>query len=136
MRQILRNLESLKLGKNLYFAKLLSIFILFSALIFLIQLCAPGFVGADAYYHVKVSELMMQQGIFDRFPWTQTSIWKDRYADKEFLFHLYLIPFISIFPNLMIAGKVAIAVLVGILFFFFLDSSINFRFNIHLSGHW
>ena len=118
MRQMVRNLESLKLEKNLYFAKLLSIFILFSTLIFLIQLCTPGFVGVDAYYHVKVSELMMEQGIFDRFPWTQTSIWKDRYADKEFLFHLYLIPFIGIFPNLMIAGKVAIAVLVGILFSF------------------
>ena len=59
---------------------------------------------------------MLEQGIFDRFPWTQTSIWKDHFADKEFLFHLYLIPFISVFPNLMIAGKVAIVVLGGILF--------------------
>ena len=61
----------------------------------------------------------MEQGIFKEFPWTQTSIWKDRFADKEFLFHLYLMPFIRIFPNLMIAGKVAISVLGGILFTIF-----------------
>ena len=104
------------LRKNRYFAKLLSVFIIFSTLIFLIQLCAPGFVGVDAYYHVKVSELMMQHGILKEFPWTQVGIWKNQYSDKEFLFHVYLMPFILIFPNLLIAGKVAIAVLGGILF--------------------
>lgn len=103
--------------ENLYSIKLFSVFLLFAALIFLIQLCTPGFVGTGPYYHVKISGLMLQQGILEEFPWTQTGIWKERFADKEFLFHVYLMPFIRIFPNLMIAGKVAIAILGGILFF-------------------
>jgi len=108
-----------KVRKNLYAIKLLSVFLLFATLIFLIQLFVPGFVGIDPYYHVKISELMIQEGIFNRFPWTQTSIWNNQFADKEFLFHVYLMPFIRIFPNLMIAGKVAIAVLGGVLFALF-----------------
>ena len=111
--------KSLGLRKNLYFVKLLSVFIFFSGLIFLIQLCAPGLVGIDAYYHVKVSELMMQHGILKDFPWTQVSIWKDKFADKEFLFHVYLMPFLRVFPDLMVAGKVAISVLGGVLFCLF-----------------
>jgi len=108
-----------KLRKHFYFVKLLSVFILFSTLIFIIQLCVKGFVGIDPYYHVRVSELMMQHGILKKFPWTQISIWKNQFSDKEFLFHVYLIPFIFIFPNLMIAGKVAISVLGGTLFTLF-----------------
>lgn len=108
-----------KLSKNPDILKKGYVFILFSLLIFLIQLCAPGFVGIDAYYHVKVSELMMQHGILKDFPWTQVSIWKDKFADKEFLFHVYLMPFLRVFPDLMVAGKVAISVLGGVLFCLF-----------------
>ena len=108
-----------KLRKHLYFVKLLSVFILFSTLIFIIQFCVEGFVGIDPYYHVKVSELMMQHGILKEFPWTQISIWKNQFSDKEFLFHVYLMPFIFILPSLMIAGKVAISVLGGTLFTLF-----------------
>ncbi len=103
------------------------VFILFSILIFLIQLCAPGFVGVDAYYHVKVSELMMQHGILKAFPWTQVSIWKDKFSDKEFLFHVYLLPFIHIVPNPMVAGKIAISVLGGVFFLLFYRLLNQFR---------
>ena len=122
------------LYKSRHIAKTLSVFILFGALLFLIQICVEGFVGVDAYYHVKISELMVQQGMFNQFPWTQISILKNHFADKDFLFHLYLIPFILIFPNLIIGGKVAIAVLGGILFSFFyrlLD-----RFQIRFAFLW
>ena len=118
-------LKTLKSGqpprnfRSWFYKKKGYVFILFSLLIFLIQLCAPGFVGIDAYYHVKVSELMMQHGILKDFPWTQVSIWKDKFADKEFLFHVYLMPFLRVFPDLMVAGKVAISVLGGVLFCLF-----------------
>ena len=108
-----------KLSQNPDILKKGFVFILFSVLIFLIQLCTPGFVGIDAYYHVKVSELMMQHGILKDFPWTQVSIWKDKFADKEFLFHVYLMPFLRVFPDLMVAGKFAISVLGGVLFCLF-----------------
>ena len=62
---------------------------------------------------------MIKQGVFDEFPWTQTSIWKDRFADKEFLFHVHLMPSIHIVPNPMIAGKIAISVLGGVSFLLF-----------------
>ena len=108
-----------KPNKKLYYAKFLAVFSLFAALIFLIQLSTPGFVGIDPYYYLKISELTMQRGILKEFPWMQTSIWKNKFVNKEFLFHVYLMPFIYIFPNLMIAGKVAISVLGGVLFTLF-----------------
>lgn len=106
-------------NKKTYYGKLLSVFSFFATLTFFIQLSSPGFVGIDPYYHIKISELITQQGMLKEFPWTQVGIWKDKFADKEFLFHVYLIPFIFVFPNLIIAGKVAISVLVGVFFTLF-----------------
>jgi hypothetical protein len=47
---------------------------------------------ADTAYHMAVARLLRRYGVLHHFPWTRFSILADRYADKEFLFHLLLIP--------------------------------------------
>ncbi len=55
---------------------------------------SPRFNGSDAYYHVKVTQLLGREPLAPSFRWTPLSIWADGFADKELLFHLYLYPFV------------------------------------------
>ncbi|MCF7792264.1 MAG: hypothetical protein K9M56_09755 [Victivallales bacterium] len=69
------------------------------------------FVGVDAYYHVKISELMKDYSIvLNKFPWADCSVWKNHFFDKDWLFHLFLIPFL-IFGKLT-GGKAAVLTVV------------------------
>ena len=66
----------------------------------------------DSCYHVAMAQVIREHGITRRFEWTELSIWKDRYSDKEFLFHLALVPFCGGGPEDAIrGGKVFIALL-------------------------
>ncbi len=57
-----------------------------------LQFSTPVFVGSDAYYHLGLSEI--GEDLLDKqFEWTQNSIWTNNFADKEFLFHVFLAPF-------------------------------------------
>jgi len=47
----------------------------------------------DTAYHVVVARLIGEHGLLTAFPWTPFSVLGDRYADKELLFHLFLVPF-------------------------------------------
>ncbi len=77
-----------------------------------------GFPDPDAFYHIKIVEFFLQQGIFTTFPWTQVSILKDLYIDHHFLYHIFLIPFVYVFDG-MLGAKISIAFL-GALFSVFL----------------
>jgi len=48
--------------------------------------------GADVYYHLAVAREMLASGPLERFPWTPYSLFAERFADKEFLFHVLLMP--------------------------------------------
>ena len=61
-------------------------------------------IGFDGYYHIKYAWLLRQHGIFQDFPWAQFSLWRDNFADKEFLFHVLLIPF-TFFADLQVGAK-------------------------------
>ena len=52
----------------------------------------------DIYYHLKFSLLSLRSGIMQDFPWCQFSLFKDSFADKEFLFHVLLMPFVGYDP--------------------------------------
>jgi len=66
----------------------------------------------DSCYHVAMAQVFREHGITRRFEWTELSIWKERYSDKEFLFHLALAPFCGGTPEDAIrGGKVFIALL-------------------------
>ncbi|MHC4407076.1 MAG: glycosyltransferase family 87 protein [Planctomycetota bacterium] len=61
--------------------------------------------GTDGYYHIKIAWLMRTLGILDTFPWATQSLWSEHFYDKDFGFHLALIPFT--FGDLMIGAKLA-----------------------------
>lgn len=62
----------------------------------------------DGYYHIRSAEILRTQGISRSFPWWQETFLRDRWADKDFLYHLLLIPFT--FGSLVIGAKVAAVV--------------------------
>lgn len=79
-----------------------------------IQFSKPELLGADAYYHVRVAQVISQQGILDEFPYTQASVFRDHYADKQFLFHVLLIPFLG--EDLVFGPKLLSVLLTAFLF--------------------
>lgn len=58
-----------------------------------LQFSSPYIGDVDGYYHIKYSYLTRINGIMSEFPWWQRSIHTQHFADKEFLFHIALIPF-------------------------------------------
>jgi hypothetical protein len=48
--------------------------------------------GYDDYYHLGLARELARDFPLRAFPWTPFSVLAERYADKEFLFHLLLIP--------------------------------------------
>ncbi|MBL8021358.1 MAG: hypothetical protein JNM27_16930 [Leptospirales bacterium] len=63
----------------------------------------------DAYFHIKIADLMLQQGFVGKLPWMAESIHASRYVDYHFLFHAFLVPFAFIFSDLILAAKLATA---------------------------
>ncbi|GMV82362.1 MAG: hypothetical protein AMXMBFR7_35460 [Planctomycetota bacterium] len=53
----------------------------------------PGLYERDGYYHARYAQILPERGLSRTFPWTQSSTWRDNFCDKEFLFHVLLIPF-------------------------------------------
>lgn len=55
-----------------------------------------GLPGADGYYHIKMAWLYRTGEVGEAggdFHWTRDSIWNGEFSDKDYLFHLYLVPF-------------------------------------------
>jgi hypothetical protein len=48
--------------------------------------------GVDVYYHLAVAREMLAAGPLQSFPWTPYSLFAEQFADKEFLFHVLLMP--------------------------------------------
>jgi hypothetical protein len=61
---------------------------------------SDNFPDPDAFYHMKMAELTSQQGIITSFPWMQYTVLKDYYVDHHLLYHILLIPFITILSPL------------------------------------
>ena len=72
------------------------------------QFSSPSFFGIDDYYHVAVANFIKDYGPDYEFRWAQLSTFKDMFSDKDFLFHILIIPFLYLSDNLVLAGKYAI----------------------------
>lgn len=55
-----------------------------------------GLFERDGYYHARFARMMPERGLSRHFPWTQISTWMDSFCDKEFLYHLAMMPFAQI----------------------------------------
>jgi hypothetical protein len=61
-----------------------------------IRSTSVGLPGADGYYHIKMAYLYRTGQVpaaGPNFHWTRESVWADSFSDKDFLFHIYLVPF-------------------------------------------
>src|SRR5262245_35043324 len=75
-------------------AVLLSASLLWGAAAFAwLQASTPHLVDRDSYYPARYAQLLPERGLSRSFEWTQESVWKDRYSDKELLFRAWLAPF-------------------------------------------
>ncbi len=67
-------------------------------LIGIIQFSQPVIIGADGYLHGRMALMLSEQGFLKRLPQAQYSWFNtDRFSDKDFLYHVYLYPFVRTF---------------------------------------
>lgn len=67
----------------------------------------------DAYFHIKIAELLSKQGWVYNLPWMTESIHSIRYVDYHFLFHWMQVPFVFLFSDLIFAAKISTTVFCG-----------------------
>ncbi len=66
----------------------------FVLLLAVIQFSTPDMAGNDGYYHIKLAQIMRQQGLRPPFPWLPLTVLNsENYVDHHFLYHILLIPF-------------------------------------------
>ncbi len=87
---------------------LLSILFAVGAL-YLLAFAGDGFPDPDGYYHVRFADLMARGEVpHGSFPWASASTWATAFSDKDWLFHVALVPFVRLFDPI-VGGKVATA---------------------------
>jgi len=94
--------------------KLLYVFILFLLLFSFFQFQSSHIIGHDGYLHIKVAELIKENGFFKEFPFITQSILNSNYADTQFFFRVLLIPFTLL--GLVLGAKIS-AIIFSALFF-------------------
>ncbi|HKY31820.1 MAG TPA: hypothetical protein VJV23_04730 [Candidatus Polarisedimenticolia bacterium] len=75
------------------------------AVIAWVQSPAAGPYGYDGPYHLRYSAWIREHGVEREFPWWQETFLAREWADKDFLYHLLLIPFT--YGDLAAGGKAA-----------------------------
>jgi len=78
----------------------------------------PYFSGYDDYYHAEMAEIIKEKGIIHQFPWMQYTILKDKFVDHHFLFHVFLIPFVSLL-GIVTGSKIFIVAVTALAFTMF-----------------
>ncbi|MGE5197542.1 MAG: hypothetical protein ACM3IL_03450, partial [Deltaproteobacteria bacterium] len=97
----------------------LSLTLLFGiTVIILAQFSIPTLFGADGYLHIRMAESLREYGPHYNFHWARYSVFAQHFADKDFLYHLLLIPF-TFFSNIFQGAKVAAALFAVILYLIF-----------------
>lgn len=69
-----------------------------------IQWLTPTIWGADGYFHIRLAEMIKHQGLLKTLPQAQLSYFSDRFSDKDWLYHLLLIPF-TLWKSILIGAK-------------------------------
>lgn len=90
---------------------------------------SPTFLDPDSFYHAKIAELMKNNLVIEKFDWLQGTSLNQYYTDHHWLYHLFLIPFVTLLPAL-IGIKVFQVIIVTILMlylYYWLKSN---------NGHW
>ncbi|MFH2136497.1 MAG: hypothetical protein ABII19_02600 [Patescibacteria group bacterium] len=103
--------------KKIELLKYLLLFIVTFSLFSYFQI-SPTFPDPDSFYHAKMAVLTRDQGIISDFPWLQFTVLKNNYTDHHFLYHVALIPFVTVLDPL-VGIKLATAFFAAILILVF-----------------
>ncbi len=91
-------------NKKNSFSEIIQIFLgalIWSIAVYLVIRHSGALPGNDVYFHIQLAEIMKSHGIIlENFPWTTHSVWNNGFFDKDWLFHVFLIPFLTL-------GKIA-----------------------------
>lgn len=120
------NLRKIYQRKFFYFDKpfisYLIIFLIAFSVFFYIQY-TDAFPDPDSFYHMKMGLLIREGNLARGFPWlSDYTVLGEAYADQHFLYHIFLIPFVTLF-NPPIGIKIAtifLAALLATLFYWLL----------------
>ncbi|MFH0853515.1 MAG: hypothetical protein V1853_03855 [bacterium] len=55
-----------------------------------------SFADPDSFYHARMATLIRDQGLITDFRWLPFTVLSDNYINQHFLYHVLLIPFISV----------------------------------------
>lgn len=97
---------------------IISILILGILAIFVVQFLTPTLYGADGYLHIRMAEFLRDLGPRYDFHWARFSTFADNFSDKDFLYHVSLIPF-TFFKDIFFGAKLAAAIFASLLFLIF-----------------
>lgn len=78
--------------------------------LYLIQFSIPQIIGADGYLHFRLSRMVAQQGFIKSLPQAKFSWFASKFADKDFIYHLYLIPFSSAKWGSLVAASLLVTI--------------------------
>ncbi len=84
-----------------------AVFVYTAAQLARVQLATEHLTSRDGYYHARYAHLLPTRGLSREFAWTQHSLWRDRFADKDLLFHAYLAPFCTDERTMVARAKTA-----------------------------
>lgn len=83
----------LRINWRLVFAGIV-LFSIYVTLFAAIQFATPNMVDNDGYYHIKLAQLMREEGLRPSFPWLPLTVLNSsNFVDHHFLYHVLLIPF-------------------------------------------
>ncbi|MBN1779278.1 MAG: hypothetical protein JW816_03605 [Candidatus Buchananbacteria bacterium] len=97
------------------------IYVLFFVIVFGLFLYISSdltFSDPDSFYHAQMALTLRDQGAITQFPWLSGTNLKYSFTDHQFLYHLILIPFVSLFTPL-VGLKFATVLFASLMIWFF-----------------
>lgn len=64
-----------------------------------IQAYSPYIIGADGHLHARMAGEVARNGFIRSYPDAALSLFSGDFSDKDFIYHLYLIPFMTLFGD-------------------------------------
>ena len=86
--------------------------------IFAAQFSIPTLFSADGYLHIRMAQFLREGGLHYNFHWARFSTFANNFADKDFLYHVLLIPF-TFFPDIFWGAKLSAAIFAALLYLAF-----------------
>ena len=97
---------------------------------------SPVLSDPDSFYHAKIGQILPNGKILHEFPWLQFTTLKDNFTDHHFLYHIFLIPFVSLFPDPLAGLKFSVVVIgtmvFTVIFWFLKSNKVPFSFALTL----